>query len=247
MIELWHEWNSVHSFKVRVVLAEKALAWTDRTIELLKFEHLQPAYLRLNPAGVVPTLVHQGRVLTESSVICQYLDEISPVNPLLPADSLGRARARTWLKHFDDVVHPALRKASFELLYRNVLRSTPREELAARLKTHPDPKRAQAFLDSAAGEMNGSAVAEARQSFATTLQCVDVALRDDPWLGGASFGLADAAMAPMIERLNHLEMGALLDASLPVHDWSNRILARPSVVHSRAPDRYRLTFIKGKE
>ena len=60
MLELWHEWNSVQSFKVRVVLAEKDLAWTEHRIELLKFDHLQPQYLSLNPNGVVPTLVHDG-------------------------------------------------------------------------------------------------------------------------------------------------------------------------------------------
>jgi hypothetical protein len=49
MLELWHEWNSVQSFKVRVVLAEKDLAWTEHRIELLKFDHLQPQYLSLNP------------------------------------------------------------------------------------------------------------------------------------------------------------------------------------------------------
>jgi glutathione S-transferase len=81
MLELWHEWNSVQSFKVRVVLGEKDLAWTDHRIELLKFDHLQPQYLSLNPNGVVPTLVHDGRVMLESSIICQYLDETSPNPP----------------------------------------------------------------------------------------------------------------------------------------------------------------------
>src|SRR3954465_10252963 len=117
MLELWHEWNSVHSFKVRVVLSEKGLAWADRNLELLNFEHLRPEYLRLNPNGVVPTLVHDGRVVLESSIICEYLEDAFPAPALLPSDPYGRARARVWLKHFDEVVHPAVRKASFELLY----------------------------------------------------------------------------------------------------------------------------------
>ncbi len=246
MIELWHEWNSTHSFKVRVVLGEKQIGWTGRTVELLRFEHLRPAYLRLNPAGVVPTLVHDGRVLTESSVICQYLDEVYPVPPLLPADPQGRAQARTWLKHFDDVAHPALRKASFELLYRPILQRMPRAELATRLKAHPDPQRAQRFLEAASGELNQGAVAEARTSFAGTLQRIDLALQDKAWLGGESFGLADAAMAPMVERLENICMDSLFRFSARLSEWSTRILSRPSVMRSRAPDRYRLTFSKGK-
>jgi glutathione S-transferase len=104
-----------------VVLAEKDLAWTEHRIELLKFDHLQPQYLSLNPNGVVPTLVHDGRVMLESSVICQYLDETFPDPALMPADPYARAQARTWLKIFDDVVHGALRQASFELLCRPLL------------------------------------------------------------------------------------------------------------------------------
>ena len=57
MIELWHEWNSVQSFKVRVVLAEKDLQWTARRVDLLKFEQLQSDYLHLNPNGVVSVLM----------------------------------------------------------------------------------------------------------------------------------------------------------------------------------------------
>jgi glutathione S-transferase len=102
VIELWHEWNSVHSFKVRVVLREKGVEWTD---------------LRLNPNGVVPTLVHDGEAVLESSIICQYLDDLFPDPALLPAAPRPRGRCRAWLKYFDDMVHPAVRKASFEILY----------------------------------------------------------------------------------------------------------------------------------
>lgn len=243
MIELWHEWNSVHSFRVRVVLAEKALAWTDRTIELLKFEHLQPAYLRLNPAGVVPTLVHGGRIITESSVICQYLDEFFPEPPLLAADPFERAQARIWLKHFDDIVHPALRKASFELLYRNILRRMPRPELAARLAAHPDAARARSFIDAADGGTDEAVVKNAMDCLAKTIGRIDRALFDRDWLGGPFFGLADAAMASMIERLEHLRQDALFRASPRVREWSARILARPSIINARATGRYRLPLI----
>lgn len=143
MLELWHEWNSVHSFKVRVVLAEKRLDWVERRLELLKFEHLRPEYLRLNPNGVVPTRVHDGRVVLESSVICQYLDEAFPARALMPADPVGRAHARAWLKYFDDAVHPKVRRVGFALLYTPLLRSLAPAELEARLASHPQPRRAQ--------------------------------------------------------------------------------------------------------
>ena len=91
MIELYHNAMSTCSQKVRLVLAEKGLAWTSRELDLRKSEHLAPDYLRLNPDGVVPTLVVDGAVVRESTVIVEYLDDAFPDPPLAPSDPLGKA------------------------------------------------------------------------------------------------------------------------------------------------------------
>jgi glutathione S-transferase len=78
MLELYHAHISTCSQKVRLCLAEKGLEWTSHPIEFFRGEHLTPAYLALNPNGVVPTLVHDGRPVIDSSVICEYLEEIAP-------------------------------------------------------------------------------------------------------------------------------------------------------------------------
>jgi len=59
---------------------------------------LQPAYLALNPNGVVPTLVHNGAVIINSSVICKYLDEVFPENSLSMSGPVGQAHMRKWLR-----------------------------------------------------------------------------------------------------------------------------------------------------
>ncbi|HWI36069.1 MAG TPA: glutathione S-transferase family protein [Burkholderiales bacterium] len=233
MLELWHEWNSVHSFKVRVVLAEKGLAWQSRRLELLKFEHLQPQYLRLNPNGVVPTLVHDGRAILESSVICQYLDEQFPEPPLLPPDPYGRAQARAWLKYFDDVLHPALRAVSFERLYRPLLAALPREELERRLAAHPHPSRAKAFLEA------NPAPADLAP-FTQAIERVESALHGQ-WLTGDCFGLADAALAPFAERLAHLGLDHLWAGHRKAAQWTERLLARACVQAAQAPPEFRFS------
>ncbi len=240
MIELWHEWNSVQSFKVRVVLAEKELRWVEHRVELLKFEHLQPEYLALNPNGVVPTLVHDGLVVLESSVICQYLDEAFPEGALMPPDPYARARARTWLKVFDDVAHPALRQASFELLYRPLLARMPREELERRLARHPSPAHAQRFRSAAAGAADNAAVKEAAASIRALLARMDGELRRNEWLGGGQYSLADVAMSPFAERLDHLGLMDLSTSYPEAKRWCVAILARPAVIAARAPADYRL-------
>lgn len=231
MLELWHEWNSVHSFKVRVVLAEKKLAWTAHRIELLKFEHLQPDYLRINPNGVVPTLRHDGRTVLESSVICQYLDEVFPEPALMPADALGRARSRAWLKYFDEVLHPALRAVSFERIYRPLIAALPREELERRLAAHPDPKRAKAFLDPAPRRADIA-------PFRRAIERIEASLGEQ-WLTGDAFGLADVALAPFVERLEHLGLADFFSQHRKAREWSARLLARPSVHAARAPAEFR--------
>lgn len=240
MIELWHEWNSVHSFKVRVVLHEKRVEWADRTVELLRFEHLNPSYLRLNPNGVVPTLVHDGDAVLESSVICQYVDEVFPDPALVPAAPRLRAQCRAWLKYFDDVVHPVVRKASFELLYRPHLARMPQSALRERLRSHPDPVRAAAFLKAAEGSPDPSAVADSLRVFERIVLQIEGGLREREWLSGSAFGMADVAMAPFVERLDTLALNALWTQPR-ARAWAQRMMLRPSVIRSRAPARYRLS------
>lgn len=240
MIELWHEWNSVQSFKVRAVLAEKHLAWTAHPVELLKFEHLRPEYLSLNPNGVVPTLVHDGHVVLESSVICQYLDEAFPEPALMPPDPYSRAQARMWLKVFDEVAHPAIRQASFELLYRPHLARMPPGELEARLARHPSPMRAQRFREAARCAADIMAIKEALAVFRGLIARLDAVLERSEWLASAHYSLADVAMAPFVERLDNLGMMGLMASFPHAQRWSEAVMARPAIAMARAPRAHRL-------
>lgn len=95
-IVLYTYWRSSASYRVRLALGFKRLNYTPKCIHLIHAggEHRQPAYLELNPQALVPTLIHQGQVLTQSLAIIEYLDECFPQIPLLPDSPLARARAR---------------------------------------------------------------------------------------------------------------------------------------------------------
>jgi glutathione S-transferase len=75
VIQLHHNGLSTCSQKVRLVLAEKGLEWQSRHLDLWQGDQQRPPYLALNPGAVVPTLVDEGRVIIESSVIMEYLDD----------------------------------------------------------------------------------------------------------------------------------------------------------------------------
>ena len=89
MLELYNFPMSTCSQKVRIVLAEKGLEWKDHRIE--SGEHLQDWCLKLDPNGVVPTLVHDGVPVIDSPVICEYLDEVFPEASTTPPSALHPA------------------------------------------------------------------------------------------------------------------------------------------------------------
>ena len=78
MIMLYHHGSSVCAAKVRLVLAEKSVPWDGIYVDILRGDQFDPGYVKLNPKAVVPTLVHDGKPVGESSVINEYIDAASP-------------------------------------------------------------------------------------------------------------------------------------------------------------------------
>ena len=107
MLALYHNDISLCAQKVRVGLAEKGLEWESRHLVLRAAEHQQPWYLELNRRAVVPTLIDGEKIIPESNVILEYLDESYPDPALAPRDAYGRARMRLWTKQLDEDVHDA--------------------------------------------------------------------------------------------------------------------------------------------
>lgn len=69
MLELYHNGSSVCAAKIRIVLAEKNVPWNGHYLDVLVADQFDPEYLKLNPKAVVPTIVHDGNVVIESTVI----------------------------------------------------------------------------------------------------------------------------------------------------------------------------------
>src|SRR6195256_1586651 len=120
MLELYHDWDSFFSVKVRFCLAEKGLDWQGHRIDLLAFQNLAPDYLKLNPNGVVPTLVHDGVPIINSFCINEYIEDVFPDPPLRPADPRERARMRYWAWTADEVHHPSARLSHIKMMQARV-------------------------------------------------------------------------------------------------------------------------------
>ena len=104
MMILHHGWRSSASRRVRLCLEEKGLSYEGHIVDMAKMEHHSPEYLKINPLGVIPTLIHDGRPLHESGTICEYLDETFPDPPLRPATPYERAEMRNWIRHIDALI-----------------------------------------------------------------------------------------------------------------------------------------------
>lgn len=105
-IRLHGYYRSGASYRVRIALNLKALEYSDIFHHLRRGEQSDPGYLKLNPQGLVPTLEHDGIALTQSLAICEYLDEIHPDPPLLPAAPIRRAKVRAFAQVIACDTHP---------------------------------------------------------------------------------------------------------------------------------------------
>ena len=96
---------------------EKGLSWKEHLLDLGRKEQLDPQYLELNPNGVVPTLVHDGAVITDSSAICEYIEEVYPHPHFSPDTPVARAKMRAWIRYLEDAPTVAVRVASFNMAF----------------------------------------------------------------------------------------------------------------------------------
>ena len=99
-------WRSSAAYRVRIALNFKGLAYEQIAVDLRKGAQREPAFLALNPQGLVPVLEDEGAILTQSLPILNYLEERYPEPPLLPKDLQGRAKSRAIAVAIACEIHP---------------------------------------------------------------------------------------------------------------------------------------------
>jgi glutathione S-transferase len=226
MLELYHSVNSVCAQKVRVALAEKSLEYRNHMMTL-RGDQFDPEYMKLNPNAVVPTLVHDGRPVIESSVILYYLDEAFPATPLMPRDPHQRAKVRLVNKLIDEYVHNSCTILTFATAFRPWFAGLTGEQIEQRLAKSPLKKRTEYKRDVALNGLDSRFAREALEHHEKLLALIDQA--GGGWLAGGEFSLADIAAIPYVLRLELLRMSPLWEERPGVASWYKRVLARPSV------------------
>ena len=232
MIELYHFWSSVCSVKVRMCLEEKGVAWESRYTDLFRFDQLRPEYVALNPDGVVPTLVHDGQPVRESSIINEYIDEAFPGPALAPIDPLKRARMREFIRLCDDGLPAIAVPTMVKYILPKLRNRWDDAELSKRSEQRPTEFYRNMFRRGIAAEVSDAELTVCFARLDRILDRMESALAaEGNWVVG-SFSLADIAVAPYLFRLSALGQERFWSASKRPHiaDWYARILTRPAFV-----------------
>jgi len=215
MLELYTHPMSPCAQKVRIVLAEKGLDWKAHHVSLQEKENLQPDYLKLNPLGVVPTLVHKGRPVIESSIICEYLDDSFPEPALKPVDTYERSNMRYWMKHVDTKLHPACGTLQWPMLMRPALMEKSEEERRALLDRIPEKPRRERQKRLVEFGLDSPDVVDAVRTYRKTILDMEKALAECKWIASSDFSLADVSLAPYFQTLNQFGWTALYAEDCP--------------------------------
>ncbi|MEM1428138.1 MAG: glutathione S-transferase family protein [Pseudomonadota bacterium] len=198
MTRLYHVPLSPFCRKVRLVLAEKRIE-VDLVEE--RYWEREPDFLRRNPAGKVPVLRMDGRAMSESQAICEYLEETQPEPPLLPQDPGERYEVRRICAWFDDKFH---HEVTANLLYERVNKKITK-----------------------AGFPESRNVKAGAKAIKYHLDYMHWLLEQRRWLAGDAMTLADFAAAAHLSALDYIS-DVDWHRSENVKDWYAKIKSRPA-------------------
>lgn len=225
MLVLHHNDMSSCSQKVRFVLEEKGIPWSGVELDLRNGDQFRKEYVALNPKGVVPTLVEGDTILTESSVISQYLDERFPGRSLTPGEPLDRARMRLWIYTIEEYIHVDISIISNAMAFADEIRAAndTEEKLERYLKSIPDPKkralRRVLVTEGTRAEVFQVALRHGKDFF----NRMSAALANSPYLLGDELTLTDVVCLPYIVRFEHLNLVRLLRDLPGIESWYGRM------------------------
>jgi glutathione S-transferase len=232
MLELYHSGLTTCSKQVRHCLREKGLAYRSRYVELWRYENLSPDYLKLNPNGVVPTLVHDGSPIINSFCINEYLDDAFPEPPLRPADLRDRARMRYWAWTADEI-HGAIARLTHSHLLQARVEALSEADQQIMLAHTPVPEKRERWRLLTKGGYSAEQLLAALDNVIFIFRRMEdeLAVRG-PWLAGATFSLAEISMLAIVHRMLELHPDRIDRSSFPeLNGWWQRSMARPAAAY----------------
>jgi glutathione S-transferase len=233
---LYNAPQSTCSQRVRFVLNGKKLPFNEVKLDLLAGDQLKPAYLALNPNGVVPTLDHDGAIVTDSSVIVEYLDEIAPTPAnFTPRDPVTRAKMRALMRFIDEMPAAAVRVPTFNLAFLPRFAAMSEQEFAAFAESKPLRKEFMLAMGRKGFPQKDMDAAMERLQRTYARMDAEIAQSGGPWLLGSDISLADIALMPAIVRMADLGQEAAWRDLPRVQRWFEAIRAQAAFAPTYYP------------
>jgi GSH-dependent disulfide-bond oxidoreductase len=238
MLTLYHWEPNANSGKPMLALAEKGVEYRSHYLDLLKFDQHQPDYLRINPDGTIPALVHGARVLTESTPMMEYIDEQFAGPPLRPRQPRELWRMRWWMRYFDAYFAPSLSMIGWSIFVGPAARQRDPQELRAAIDRIPLESRRVAWRKALFNEFTAEELTESRRRVSFAIGVLEKHLTEHTWIAGETYSLGD---------INGFNLGYALPLSQPercndeqtprIMEWLRKIYERPAA---------RQTWAKGR-
>ncbi len=235
MLELYHFEPGANSLKSMLCLKEKGLDFVSHYVDLHEFEQHDPEYVKVNPNGQVPALVHDGAVISESTLINEYIEDVFPDPPLRPADPVARAHMRVWTKFVDEYFCPALSILGWNRIIKPMVEHLSEEEFEAKIARIPLQEQRDKWRTAATQSFPQEQLDDCQRRVEVSLQRIEKALKESDWIAGPDYTLADiscfAMMAPM-PKFNDHTMNK--EKTPQCMDWHARMMERPAVKETLA-------------
>ncbi|MEH3106485.1 MAG: glutathione S-transferase family protein [Sphingomonas fennica] len=229
MLTLYSFGPGANSLKPMLALREKGLDHDLRVLNAGAFEHHEDWFKAINPRGQVPALDHDGTIITESTVICEYLEDAFPDAPALrPRDPAAIAEMRVWTKWVDEYFCWCVSTIGWQRLIGPMTKNLSDEEFEAKVERIPVPEQRVKWRTARKG-FPQEVLDEEMRKIRVSIARLEARLAESAWLAGDTYTLADIcnfAIANGMERgfpevVNEADTPALLD-------WLARINARPA-------------------
>jgi len=242
-LKYYHAEPAANSLKSMIPLKEKGLDFESIYVDLHKFEQHSAWFTAINPEGQVPVLDHDGTIITHTTVINEYLEDVFPdaqplSGPLRPRDPVAAARMRYWNKFVDEQVMNHVSMHGWHRMVGVIARNIERGEFEQLLENIPLPDQRAKWKTARSG-FSEADLANATAKIEYAVDKVETQLGKTAWIAGDAYTLADinfyAMCGMMVERM-FPEMEIATRAPRLV-DWRVRMNARDGVKEALAmPD-----------
>ena len=238
MLALYHYEPTANSMKPLLCLAEKGLEYESHYVDLHNFEQHSEAFVRVNPNGQVPVLIHDGAIINESTVINEYLEDVFPQVRLRPENPVARAHMRIWSKFVDEYFCPALSKIGWSILVPKIAARLASGELEEALKKVPLEEQKKKWRDAATESWTQEELDDCRRKVTESIRRMEKILETSPWLAGDEYSLADVNSYSMVAAVPRLVPAAMNDDVAPRSmAWLAKMNERPAVRAALATSR----------